>query len=218
MIRTNAEDGPMRSIAKMWWRLRRATPDLLADRRGLAAVEFAFILPVMMVMLFGTVEFSSAIAVDRKITLMARTLSDLTSQATYVGDGDLTNFFTASIAIMYPYTPTPTNARLSEIYVNASKKATIQWSKAATISSGATQATLTTSIRGAGDDVTTLVPPSLLVANTYLILSEVSYLYVPTVGYVLAKAGITMSDSAFTRPRQSTCVYYPTAGTTCPIS
>jgi len=208
----------MRSITKLWLRLRRAVPDLLADRRGLAAVEFAFILPVMMVMLFGTVEFSSAIAIDRKITLMARTLSDLTSQATTVADSDLTNFFTASIAIMYPYTPTPTNARISEIYVNASKKATVQWSKAATISSGATQATLTTSTRSISDDVTSLVPPSLLVANTYLILSEVSYLYVPTVGYVLAKAGITMGDSAFTRPRQSTCVYYPTAGSTCPTS
>lgn len=206
----------MRSIAKMWLRLRRAVPDLLADRRGLAAVEFAFILPVMMVMLFGTVEFSAAIAIDRKLTLMARTLSDLTSQATKVGDTDLTNFFTASISIMYPYTPTPTNARISEIYVNASNKATVQWSKAATIGSGATQATLTTSTRNPSDDVTSLIPPSLLVANTYLILSEVSYLYVPTVGYVFAKAGKTMSDSAFTRPRQSTCVYYPTTVTSCP--
>ena len=112
----------MRSIAKGWFRLRRAATDLLADRRGLAAVEFAFILPVMMVMLFGTVEFSSAIAIDRKVTLMARTLSDLTSQATTVADGDLTNFFTASIPIMYPYTPTPTSARISEIYVNAARR------------------------------------------------------------------------------------------------
>jgi Flp pilus assembly protein TadG len=218
MTRTNVEDRSMRSILTMGLRLRRAVPELLADRRGLAAVEFAFILPVMMVMLFGTVEFSSAIAIDRKITLMSRTLSDLTSQATTVADSDLTNFFTASIAVMNPYSPTPTSARISEIYVNASKKATIQWSKAGSISSGATQATLVTSSRHVSDDVTSVVPPSLLVANTYLILSEVSYLYVPTVGYVLAKAGINMSDSAFTRPRQSTCVYYPTTGTTCPTS
>ena len=36
----------------------------------------------MLVMFFGTVEFSSGVAVDRKVTLMARTLSDLTSQST----------------------------------------------------------------------------------------------------------------------------------------
>ena len=38
------------------------------------------IVPLMLVLFFGTVEFSSGVAVDRKVTLMARTLSDLTSQ------------------------------------------------------------------------------------------------------------------------------------------
>jgi Flp pilus assembly protein TadG len=205
------------STRRIWRDTWRHAANLPADRRGLAAVEFAFILPVMMVMLFGTVEFSSAIAIDRKLTLMARTLSDLTSQATTIADSDFTNFFTASIAIMYPYAPTPTNARLSEIYVDSSKKATIQWSKAATISSGATQATLTTSTRNASDDVTSLVPPSLLVAKTYLILGEVSYLYKPVVGYVMAKNGITMSDLSYTRPRQTTCITYNNVpASTCP--
>jgi hypothetical protein len=36
----------------------------------------------------------------------------------------------------------------------------------------------------------------------------VSYNYIPTVGYVMAKAGINLGDYAFTRPRQSTCVKY----------
>ena len=54
---------------------------LLNDRSGLAAVEFAMVFPIMVVMYFGVVEFSSAIAVDRKATQVARTLSDLTSQS-----------------------------------------------------------------------------------------------------------------------------------------
>ena len=53
---------------------------LWTDRSGLAAVEFAMIFPIMVVMYFGVVEFSSAIAVDRKATQVARTLADLTSQ------------------------------------------------------------------------------------------------------------------------------------------
>jgi hypothetical protein len=50
--------------------------------------------------------------------------------------------------------------------------------------------------------------------------SEVSYLYVPAVGYVMAKAGITLHDVAYARPRQSLCVFYPTTNplpTTCPL-
>jgi len=193
----------MRSIAKMWLRLRRATPDLLADRRALAAVEFAFILPVMMVMLFGTVEFSSAIAIDRKVTLMARTLSDLTSQATTVASSDLTNFFAASTGIMTPYPTTAStilNSTITQIYVDSTLVAKVKWSQ------GSVPLTV-------GSTLT--IPSTLAVADTYLIFSQVSYKYVPTVGYVLAKAGITMSDSAFTRPRQSKCVAYPDSSSGC---
>jgi hypothetical protein len=46
------------------------------------------------------------------------------------------------------------------------------------------------------------VPAALAVADTYLICSEVSYRYVPTVGYVMAKAGVNLSDMAYARPRQ----------------
>jgi hypothetical protein len=58
--------------------------------------------------------------------------------------------------------------------------------------------------------------------NQYLIFSEVSYLYVPLIGYVMDKAGVNLKDVAYTRPRQSTCVIYPkpTSGSIppCPTS
>jgi len=189
--------------------LRRATPGLLADRRGLAAVEFAFILPVMMVMLFGTVEFSSAIAIDRKVTLMARTLSDLTSQSPPAGvfDTDLTNYFAAANGVMTPYTPPiypAVNATISELWIDPnSLQARVQWSRG-----NAPRATSTI----------VTIPPNLAVPGTYLIYSEVNVRYTPTVGYVMAPAGVNLSDVSYTRPRQAACVIYPasTSGTTPP--
>ena len=47
------------------------------DRRANAAIEFSFIVPLMIGMFFATVEFSSAIAAKGKVTLVARTLSDV---------------------------------------------------------------------------------------------------------------------------------------------
>jgi hypothetical protein len=44
------------------------------------------------------------------------------------------------------------------------------------------------------------------------------YLYVPTIGYVMAKTGVNLSDVAYTRPRQSTCVFYYPAVAPCPTS
>ena len=59
------------SILPIWRRIRRTAAKMLVDRSGIAATEFAVIVPVMLVMFFGTVEFSSGVAVDRKVTLMA---------------------------------------------------------------------------------------------------------------------------------------------------
>jgi len=64
-------------MLKMWLRARGSSANLLADRSGIAATEFAVIVPVMLLMFFGLVEFSSGVAADRKVTLVARTLSDL---------------------------------------------------------------------------------------------------------------------------------------------
>jgi Flp pilus assembly protein TadG len=195
------------SMSRIWLRARLSVAGLLRDHSGIAATEFAFIVPVMLVMFFGTVEFSSGVAVDRKVTLVARTLSDLASQAgPPIDDSYLQNAFTAAIAIVQPYPAAPTKAQLSEIYIDSNRIAKIQWSKAATIASGATQATLAASTHNAGDIVT--VPPDLSIARTYLIFSETSYLYTPTVGYVMGQSGVTLSDTSYTRPRQVSCVIY----------
>ena len=106
------------TIAKAWLRVRALARALSADSSEIAATEFAVIVPIMLVMFFGVVEFSNGVAVDRKVTLMARTLSDLTSQSISVTSADLTNFFAASAGIMTPYSTTPVNSTITELYVN----------------------------------------------------------------------------------------------------
>jgi Flp pilus assembly protein TadG len=183
----------MQAISKFWRAARLTAYEFLADGRGLAATEFAVIVPLMLVMFFGTVEFSSAVAIDRKVTLMARTLSDLTSQSTTVADTDMTNFFAASTGIMTPYDSSPVTATISELYVDPSTlQAHVQWSK------GSVPRTQKSAVT---------IPSTLAIGGTYLIFSEVNYNYKPSVGYVL-KSSITLSDVSYTRPRQSTCVYY----------
>jgi Flp pilus assembly protein TadG len=206
--------GSMRAIANIWMSARCSVRGFVADKRALAATEFAVIVPLMLVMFFGTVEFSTAVAIDRKITLIARTLSDLTSQSTTLDDASMKDTFTASISVVMPYDATLVKGTISQIYIDANSVAKVQWSKAGTIASGATQATLATSARNAGDTVTTIIPPTLLIPSSYLILSEAKYTYTPTVGYVL-KSSVTLSDVSYTRPRQVTCVPYNNVPSTC---
>jgi Flp pilus assembly protein TadG len=190
--------------------LRHSATGLMRDRRGVAATEFALIVPIMLVLFFGTVEISSAVAIDRKVTLVARTLSDLTSQMLdSVTDTDLKNAFAAAASILTPYAVSKMKkATISEIFIDGNKIAKIQWSKTATVAmvNGAPEATYVAPIHKANDTVS--VPDALLVPNTYLIWSEVEYDYTPTIGYVL-KDILTLDDETYTRPRQSACIDYP---------
>src|SRR4051794_39321903 len=107
-----------RPMQKISLRVRELISGLRRDTSASAAVEFAVIGPIMLTLLFGVIEFSSGIAVDRKVTLAARTLSDLTSQSSSVTDADLANFTITTKAIMTPYPSGLLNSTVSELYVD----------------------------------------------------------------------------------------------------
>lgn len=184
------------------------------DNRGLAAVEFAFILPLMLVLLFGIIDTSSYYATSRKVTLTTRSLSDLVSQGTSASQIDLKNFFGLGGAVMAPYRVTSTNMtqKITQLAVDGSKNVKVAWSYAATVNNNS--ATVTNGYDK--NTVITSVPANLLVPNTYLIWSEVRYDYTPITGYLMGKAAIPLLDQTYTRPRQSDCVYYGTSPTCTP--
>lgn len=189
-------------MSKLSLRTGNVVGRFIRDCRANAAVEFAFVVPLMLTLFFGTVEFSSGVAANRKVTLVARTLSDLVSQSSTVDDNDLTNFNTTGKAIMSPYPLTDLQTRVTELYVDPTTKVgKVKWSKGSGMSDLASTDTVP-------------VPTALQIGDTYLIYSEVKYKYVPAVGYVMAKAGISLSDYTYTRPRQSLCVKYGSS-TTC---
>jgi Flp pilus assembly protein TadG len=199
-INNGVED--VKSMSSIWSWIRVSAAALRRDKRGLAATEFAFIAPLMLLMLFGTIEVSSGVAVDRKVTLVARTLSDLTSQSRMVGDDDLQNFRDAGYGIMWPYPSAPVQATISEVYIDpATSVVRVQWSQGSTPRAVGSPIAIPSGLigRNASGDI---------LPNQYLIFSEVSYLYRPVLGYVMSKAGVKLSDTTYTRPRQSACVHY----------
>jgi Flp pilus assembly protein TadG len=162
------------------------------ERRGLAAVEFAMLLPMMMTLFLGSVEVTTAVAVQRKVTLTARALADLTSQFTTVADADMTNILNASSDIIAPYATNKLASVVSELSINAQGQATVVWSD-----------TLNGTARTVGTTVT--IPTNLAVANTYLILGEAQYSYIPAYGYVVTGT-LTLTDQIYMRPRQSSSI------------
>ena len=62
-------------------RARQIWRRLAGDQRAVSAVEFALILPIMLLLLFGGVELGDALTIDRKVTHVTSTISDLVAQS-----------------------------------------------------------------------------------------------------------------------------------------
>jgi Flp pilus assembly protein TadG len=171
-------------------------PQLLSrfaqDRRGVSAVEFAMLLPLMITLYLGTVEVSQGVGIDRKVTLTTRTVADLASQVSSINNADMTNILNASAAVIVPYDTSKLKATVSAVTIDANSVAKIAWSD-----------TLNGTKRAVGSTVT--LPTALVVPNTTLIWSEVSYSYKPTIGYVITGT-LNLSDQIWMRPRLSDTV------------
>lgn len=82
---------------------RRSLRHFLADTRGLGAVEFALIFPLMLVLYFGAFEITQMLTADRRTTSVAYTAADLVAQAASISNGEMNDVFAASSAIMKPF-------------------------------------------------------------------------------------------------------------------
>lgn len=179
----------MTAFASIGIFLTRKLKGLARDQRGVSAVEFAMLLPLMVTLYLGGVEVSQGISVDRKVTLTARTLSDLVSQYSSINNAGMTNILKASTAVISPFPSGSLQSTVSLVTIDANSKATITWSD-----------TLNGTARSKGSTVT--LPSALVVPNTSLVWSEVTYSYKPTIGYVITGT-MTLKDQLYMRPRLS---------------
>jgi Flp pilus assembly protein TadG len=76
---------------------------LAQDESGLAAVEFALILPVMLVMFFGIFETSQALTARADVVNVTSAAADLVAQESAATTDDIGNVYNAANAMLYPF-------------------------------------------------------------------------------------------------------------------
>jgi Flp pilus assembly protein TadG len=165
-----------------------------ADRRGSSAVEFALLLPLMLIIYFGSIQITDAISADRQVTLVASTVAEITSQYTTVSSTDVSNILAAASSVLTPFPVANAKVTLSSVLIDANGSATVDWS--ATLNGTQRSGTVTSSI-----------PAALLIPNTSVIWGEATYNYKPAIGWVVTGT-IPMYDQIFLRPRQSSNVVH----------
>jgi Flp pilus assembly protein TadG len=164
------------------------------DRRGISAVEFAIVLPFMVALYAGSIEFGEGLSTEYKATLAARTVADIASQYTSIDAPTMTSILGAASTVMAPYPANSMTVIVSEVTTDAKGNGTITWSAAQNGSA-----------RTVGQAVT--LPADLQIPSISLLWGEVTYPYTPSLGYI-ATGTIKLYESEFFYPRLSSCVSF----------
>lgn len=105
----------------------RVVKRLLREQRGSAAVEFAFIVPILLLMYYGMVEATQALLVDRRVGVVNTTVGDLIAQRPQVKKSDIADIFKISTTILKPFPSNNLGIRVVSIEVNPGGVPTEQW-------------------------------------------------------------------------------------------
>ena len=171
----------------------RPPRDLLADARGVAAVEFALLVPVLLLLYFGVVELTQGLMTQERTAHTASTIGDLTAQSSTINQAEISDIFGIGDTIMYPYPTTSLQMRVSSLVADASGAVTVAWSE------GQGMAAL-----GKGSTVSNL-PNNVITANESVILAETKYTYTSVFGQIMP-APVIFNETYYLRPRASTTV------------
>jgi Flp pilus assembly protein TadG len=182
---------------------------LLTDRRGTAAVEFALLAPLMVMMYFGTAELTEGLMANRKVSTVASTIGDLTAQAASTTPSAMTDIFNVGKTVMQPYHTDSAQLRMrvSSVTVDAGGTPKVDWSQGSVgltaLAKGATVALPLATKANPNAPNTPFIP-----AGQSVIMAEARYQFASPVARYLPKTS-DLHDVLYLSPRQGAQVVCP---------
>lgn len=150
------------------------------ENRGLAALEFALIVPVMLFSLLGAVEITNGMLVNRKVTQTASTLADLVSQDIDITTAERNTIFAAAEGLLASVVTPNLRMRVTSIVADKDGKTSVDWSQSQIVEITGTTRTRRTNDAGfpphaKGTKLT--IPADIIAPGGSVILAEVEMQY-----------------------------------------
>lgn len=180
---------------------RRKLAAFARARSGIAATEFALIVPIMLAMYFGMIELSQALGHGRKATLLSRTLADLVTQSTGVTNTDMNTIFSAASSVVAPFDVTDLAMRVTAISIDGAGTARVDWSDVKNVGTAPAYGPL-----GRCSNANHLLPMALRSPRSNLVIADATVRHYPAIGTVLLPSGVTISETMPMRPRVSQAI------------
>jgi Flp pilus assembly protein TadG len=186
----------MNAIVKSRVLLGQASRRVLRDRSGVSAIEFVLLFPILIGMMAGTVDIGQALTVNRKVTQIASTLGDMTSQQSTWKAANIDAIVAGAATIIDPYSKSDVKIELAILDIDASLKAKVNWSRG-----------YNTAALAKGADSPVAIPANIAQSGVQLIAVRATYtLQTPFTKLLTPVTGVTAYNYEKTyimRPRTS---------------
>lgn len=178
----------------------------LANRKGVAAIEFALIAPLLLTLYFVTMELAQGMETGKNVSRVGSMVADLVAQqGREITTGELDPIMAIGEAILQPYNRSRANIVITGIEIDKNSNVKVKWSRKMRDGAFGRNA-------NAGD--TTIVPVELKIPETFLLRVTAELEYRPilawkaqqktTLGLLGIFDHIAMQESYYLRPRMTT--------------
>jgi len=163
------------------------------DRRGVSAVEFALVAPVLLLFYCGMAELTQAMMAQRRLNRLAASIGDVVARTPQLTDARKDDIFRSGETLMLPFNTDDLNLCLVSVVSDANGRDTVDWSEKYPAG-----ATIDCPAEGEELDIEAGVLP----ASQSVIMSKASYSYDSPIKLVVP-GQIVFRRTIYLRPRLS---------------
>lgn len=171
--------------------MTRRLSNFWRDRRGVSAVEFALIAPLLILFYFGMAELTEAMMAQRRLSHLTASIGDVVARDQRFTDARRNDVFSVGSVLMEPFPTSTLRMCIVSIASDAAGRDVVVWSE---------KSNSPTDCPAAGAVVD--IPPSVLPASQSVIMSKASYEYDSVFKLILPNT-LTFRRTFYLRPRLS---------------
>lgn len=142
------------------------------SERGIAAVEFAILAPMMVFLLFGSVELIEVLNTDKRAQNAAASVADVVARDTEISTAEIENLWAALDVLMFPDEGATMQMRVTSVRIVDSSTARVVWSEGRGMTPLSANAVVD-------------LPDQMMQPGTSVIMAESRYPYDSMLGFVI---------------------------------
>jgi len=209
-------------LSRLASRIHAALDTCRWERRGVAAIEFALIVPILSAMFIGAVELSQAITVDRRVTQVASSTADLVAWAEkQISQAEIGDIMKVGGYILEPYSQGPLQITLRNVTSSPANATTTNQSWSCTYKGLDKTQTCDCS------NTIKSIPPNLLTTNDSVVVAEVTYGHKPLIfdyfmkrsaqGATAGTGVYALNETIYLKPRSQAARLLQANNPPCPM-